>query len=96
MCICGAGFLLFPLPLQQVLCVSDLLASPPWADGGVFSEGEGPKGESHPHVLCPELGGVPLCNRAVPCHLMGDGPEGGHRAVNARAEQGTILVHEGN
>lgn len=32
---------------------SDLLAAPPWADGGVFSEGEGPRGESHPMRALP-------------------------------------------
>jgi len=45
--------------LQQDLCVSDLLAAAPWADGGVFSEGEGPRGESHPTRARPEPG-VPL------------------------------------
>lgn len=48
MWICMAGSLLSPFLLQQTLCVPDLLATPPWADGGVFSEGEGPRGESLP------------------------------------------------
>lgn len=73
-----------PSLLQQVFCVSDLLAAPPWADRGVFSEGEGPRGESLP------------CTGAVPCCPTRDGPRGARRPVNAGAEQGTMPVHEGN
>lgn len=41
-----------PLHLpQKALCVPDLLAAPARADGGVFSEGEGPRGESLPVPL---------------------------------------------
>lgn len=69
-----------------------------------FRKGKDPGVSLTPRVLCPELGGSPCalmpagspCTRAVLCHPTGDGPVGALRPVNAGAEQGTILVHEGN